>query len=1085
MMTRKAPADADVRERIRKGRSHNLIVDAGAGTGKTQLMVDRVLELIAPEDPRAVPIPLNRLAVITFTRKAAGELRFRIRAAMLNRLGDSECLERRRSLLAAALEQIDTAFMGTIHSFADRLLRMRPIEAQLSPQYQLVEDIGGLAEETFRVLLHTSEAGTLEDEATGDRKLVAETQQTIRDFCRAGLRVVTRDGDPWRSPAGLDKFVRRLLENRDVLPITGPVRIPELEAVKNGIRQHIESVRGLKGGVYGHQWLRWRADDLAQALGTDDPVEVLAAVQACLGRKPTDYVGKKVEFGNDETAWSIWNEFWGGKESELDAGMGTLVRPLHDWMGARLAHAAPIIVALYERVKARHEVIDFLDVLIKLRDVLRQSETHAYYSRLFDHILVDEFQDTDPLQAEILFCLTSPGEPLADWRRCQPAPGRLTIVGDPKQSIYRFRRADILTYDEVCRLIPDARREKLATNFRSTPALIDFFNEQLGQLLGRHDDAAFDRETGQAFYQDLSSVFADGPAQAVHVMQCPDKTRETEAICLARHVRWLKGSSGLEVRDALTNESRPVMYGDVAVLARSTFHLSLLFRAFEQYGIPYIVRGGRLFLEEPVVQRFILGLRAIADRHDGVAQAALYRPPFFALDAGNVAMKRHQAADETINELRKLRFSRPPVATAMDLLNLTGLGRFLAVSPNGEQKLDAIRHLINRLDVLARSESLHFDAVTERLRKWIDEPIQMDAPAPIDRDAVQILTIHQAKGLEFPVTAIWDGSDAAEDRTRTEAWACSRDGRDWAIGLQSFRAASPGSDLLQREAAWCNAERLRLYYVAATRARDLLIVPSPQLGPRTDPLKFMCGRILNGAGDALVQRHSPMDVPGIEPVDAYPTLKPEDPTAGLQLQERWDRAATQACIGRAVPAAFTDVAHADKTAAAQHLEPVAERVEHSRHGPIFGSTVHRALARLLAGDTGHPSSVVYRAAIVEGLPDELRDEATQDVERALAALRAEGLLDAHVARVVEYPLLLADNGRLLTGYADFVARRGAQVWLIDFKTDPPGTLADYPHYAEQVKLYARALAQAGVAGIDMIRAGLLFTADGGIRWASL
>src|SRR4030042_5493387 len=204
---------------------------------------------------------------------------------------------------------------------------------------------------------------------------------------------------------------------------------------------------------------------------------------------------------------------------------------------------------------------------------------------------------------------------------------------------------------------------------------------------------------------------------------------------LARYLRWLKDESSLEVRDRETDQTRPVEFGDIAVLAQTTTNLPLLFRAMERFGIPYAARGATLFLREPVIRQLILGLRAVADESDGIAQAAFFRPPFFALDLADIiagrleeddvrrspevaqAAARAAEARALLDGLRKARFEGLPSMTARRLMEQTAFARTLALLPNGSQKLASAREALFILDHIVAREGLAFHGATARTRK--------------------------------------------------------------------------------------------------------------------------------------------------------------------------------------------------------------------------------------------------------------------------------------------------------------------------------------------------------------------------------
>src|SRR5262249_22438523 len=204
-------------------------------------------------------------------------------------------------------------------------------------------------------------------------------------------------------------------------------------------------------------------------------------------------------------AWAVWKIYIGTDKARARALRDDLCGPLNRWLATRLVRLFPVVVALYEKAKTRHRKLDQLDLLIKLRDLVAGNRgVRAEFQRLFDHIFVDEFQDTDPLQAEIILFLCERNAVAAGWDQVVLRPGSLTLVGDPKQSIYRFRRADVAMYDRVRRVVLEqgALSVTLSANFRSAPALIAWLNDRFERILGRAPvDKPFDAVTGRVFQQ--------------------------------------------------------------------------------------------------------------------------------------------------------------------------------------------------------------------------------------------------------------------------------------------------------------------------------------------------------------------------------------------------------------------------------------------------------------------------------------------------------------------------------------------------------------------------------------------------------
>lgn len=1107
-----AQRDAAIGERAR-----NVLIDAGAGTGKTTILVERLVEMVAPATG-AASIAIRRMAAITFTRKGAGELRLRIRERLLEALAAPGLGAEREIRLREALGDLDTAYVGTIHSFADRLLRLRPVEAELSPAYEIVEDEEDLVRETWEVLLHAVQNNTLAAELAGavapDR--ADEATRTVLLALAAGLRAESHEKE-WKTDFGLDALVAGFIRQRDLPPADADAAVFDAAAFRIAADEFIAAAQPVRGGSPGARWIRQTAALLARRRDGDEPTILFHEVRRAIQRLPRNRK-KGQGFGGDEIAWKAWKRINEG-DTQVPGLFDALRAPLDRWMATRLVRLFPVVVELYEKVKARRQALDQLDLLIKLRDLLvGNREVRREFQTLFDHIFVDEFQDTDPLQAEIVLFLCEREPVAARWDEVMLRDGALTLVGDPKQSVYRFRRADVAMYNRVREVVGRSAHlpVTLSANFRSAPSLIEWVNDRFDTILGLSPDGRpFDRATGTVFHQRLAPGREGASSRPVHVLPVEfpdarkhktDEYRDLEGEALARYLRWLVEASDVRIEDPLDRSSRRVQYGDIAILAVSTWRLSLLFPWLDAEGIPYASRGGTLFLEDPLSRQFLLGLRALADRDDGVAEAALLRPPFFALDPADLLRERAAAAGrltedeavgrvrevrEFVRALRQRRLDRPPGTIARDLLDCTAFARTIALGPNGAQRLSRLRELCLVLEQTAAEEGLDYDATTARLRAWVTNPIQLDPPHPVGSEAVQVLTVHQAKGLEFPVVVIWDGRGQWDTRLPDEPWRMERDGRGWTMALDGLTWEEPiGLALRQTERTYLNAERRRVIYVAATRARDLLVLPrtgSQKAG------KIVCADLLSGADPAMmVELETYRRGVGAAWANEISTPERPAPADGGQVErevtERWGTMAAESARPRFKPVSVSGEARAAVTRdeAEGESDPAARKPREGRFGHLFGSTVHQAIGLLLHDPSLPPAEAVRAVAARVGLTERL-EEAAADVVRAWQALQAEGLARPLGADLqVEYPIAGPwDHGTLLMGYADLVGATADRVDVLDFKTDVPpvsGGEDTYPEYASQVRLYGRLLQATRVVGARRLRCGLLFSADGAIRW---
>jgi len=1107
-MTVSRLADQAERTRAIRERARNVIVDAGAGTGKTTLLVARLLHLIAPDDDGPALL-LERVAAITFTRKAAGELKLRLRESLLTEAGRTDLSPLRTSRLARAVETLDNALISTVHSFADRLLRLRPADARVSPSYEILEDPSDLVEETFRWLLQAAEQGSIAAGLPGDDALErgAEATETLRMFQSAGLPLRTLELE-WTAKLGLEAFVQDVIDTRDralVLPALGE---PGLASVRRTVDELQRLVSALSVDSPGTKTLRrLGAHALTVAAARDVTEAIRRAVdwkrncdRACKDFKKGEH------FAGDPAGWETkrWlaegKRSTHGKKEERPGGAlaAELVAPLMAFMAVRLVRLRPVILARYAAVKRAYGVLDQVDLLIELRGLLeRDREARAFYQARFDHILVDEFQDTDPLQAEIVLYLCEATATASCAQEVLLAPGKLTIVGDPKQSIYRFRRADIAMYAEVNERIRSGPvcEAQLSVNFRSAASILDWLNDGFDAVLGAPDSGPkYDRELGSVRNVHLVPSGKMHERAGVHVLPfgaaelSADQARDLEGEALAHYLRHLVEDGDTLISDPRTHVLRPPRYGDIAVMMIATQTVHHLTSELDRIGVPHVVRGGTLFMQDALHQQFVLGLRALSDRDDGVARAALMRPPFFAVTLEDLLRAREadgksealQATNSLLESLRRQRHETTPGELCRRVLEQTGFGRYVAASVNGAQRLARLYELCLTLDDLARAQQLDFDGVTAIARSWVDAPIRVEAPLPVDADAVQVITAHQAKGLEWPVVALWDGRAGWRAFLPQVAFAIDASTGQWALKLEGLAHDPSERALQERELSLRAEERKRVAYVATTRARDILIIPEAG----EPKVTTIAGQLLTSTQTRPQQRVAPYRGIG----DAWwdrasgVSMRPQAPMHD-DIESVWRAASEQAFLSRLSPEGVASAAHAVRAEPFEEPTLAPRTKPEGRHGPVFGATVHRALELLLTQRVGHAEAGVRQAALELGLTDH-QDVALADVTRVEQALQGAGLLQ-HTLRL-EYPIAGSlEPETLLSGYIDLLVASERELLVIDFKTDAPPSRdasVEYPGYVAQVRAYGRLLERSGMAGSRAVRAALLFTADGALRW---
>ena len=849
--------DAAARETIARALDDTLVVEAAAGTGKTTELVGRIVRILA--SGRAT---VDNVVAVTFTEKAAGELKLRLREALDDARSSAAGPE--RDALNRALQSLEEAHVSTIHGFCAELLRERPVEACVDPLFTVLTE---------------AQAARLFDHAFSGW-IQQQLQQPPEGIRRALRRSVWQGfGDAAREETPIDRLRRaawELTEWRDfTTPWTAPDfdRIPRLVDVVTDLRAFAAMT---EGPSYAKDPLfldtdparRLAAELEMQQEGADDPAG------------DYDYDGweaRLVDLSRDRNFSRARHGRGPGyrpgvtrqrlleAHESLRAKLDAFRLDADADLAARLQRELRGAIDEYETLKARTGALDFLDLLVKARDVVRgNASVRRGFQRRFTHIFVDEFQDTDPLQAEILLLLAAADPDATDWRTAVPVPGRLFIVGDPKQSIYRFRRADVAIYREVCARLAaaGARHVKLTTSFRSVPEIQSFVNAAFAPVMNG------DEATLQAQYVPLMhdrQPIAGQPAIVVLPVPAPYGVRNISAVKIeeslpdatAAFIAWMTTESGWKV-----DGGRPIQAKDVCILFRRflSFGQDLTqsyVRALEARGVPHVLVGGKTFHNREEVETIRAALAAVEWPDDELSVFATLRGALFALgdeellewkhrmggfhpfrlllrDAGGVVeMPAHlqpiAAALRVLQQLHRRRNYRPVAETVQALLAETRAHVSIVLRTAGEQSLANVLHVAQLAREYEAGGGLSFRGFVDELTAAADTAQAGEAPILEEgSDGVRIMTVHKAKGLEFPVVIL---ADLTCKLSRSEAgrWLDPASNR-CALRLGGW---SPLDLILHgsEEAARDGAEAQRLAYVAATRARDLLVIPAIGDGP--------------------------------------------------------------------------------------------------------------------------------------------------------------------------------------------------------------------------------------------------------------
>ncbi len=901
--------DARARRAAQQDLDRDLFLEAGAGTGKTTALVTRIMALVRSG------VAMSNIAAITFTEKAAAELRERLRRELLaaSRQADDDELASLRN----ALEELDGAAVCTLHSFAQRILAEHTTEAGLPPRLELLDEIS--AEMDFADAWDRFVEQLLA-EPEMERALVLGDALGMR---LANLRAVARGmTDNW------DLAAERICSLEQISEVP-PLEFSDLVATMRELAGETAQIQPAAVGGFSQKpdalylvlnWLDELANRLQQAgeqqAGELEAMKLLEQVAG--GRCPK---GSKTNWqpGFDKEAVVE-------RLKELRASAGAYLDDFGRAVSARLlARLTGFVVGEAER-RRRQGRLAFHDLLVQARDLLRHRERGGpvrwALRQRYQRLLIDEFQDTDLIQVELALLIACEDPEHADgsqrWQDLEGGAGALFFVGDPKQSLYRFRRAHIGLYLQVAEWAGPAARETLSRNWRSTPAILDWVNAVFGYLI--KPDAG-----SQPSYVPLQAASQPGNAEA-----------GAPVILLGTHSRGTGTPRGISAAELRVQEfaevaalikravaecwpvrqgsgNRPLQLRDVCVLIPARTVLRPLIGAFEAAGVPYRVESSSLVYATRAEIDLLATLRAIDDPSDHLAVVTALRSAAFGFGDDDLYNYRqlcggtHRPWDylspqpqhpvsEALDWLRKLHEERLWRSPGEIVDRVIRERRLLELAFAEARHRDTWRRLRRAADQ-ARSFSESTGGTLRDFLRWVE--IQRSEGARVvealvpesDDDAVRIMTVHAAKGLEFPfvVVAGFSGTTTPSRNSWTDELALPPDGGVfWKLGgrlkgiepemVTQFEAVTLSdkktrqsredlalfAELDERDAAF--HEDLRKLYVACTRAEDYLAVSLYRAG-RTTPSRTSPDVVLPLMTLAELLAHAVAEAAAPQPAD--------------------------------------------------------------------------------------------------------------------------------------------------------------------------------------------------------------------------
>lgn len=1040
----------------------NTIIEAGAGTGKTY----QVMKMLC-EGLKSGQFAIDNVAVITFTRKAAAELQERVMKML-----QEEALSNPK--LAEQLLNLGNAHISTIHSFCEGLLKALPVEAGIDPAFSILEDTD---ESDFFTRIYTDWISMKLENDSEDLELLCLDNK---------IPVFNNPYNQYGHDKSLQSLIGKYISHRelDLFTLSLPEKdlpelISEFKIKASEIISEIIDDDNLK------DFFTIAMVSLTE-LDVEDPEAYAAGLNTV---KFTTRSGKRIYSDQKADFKALCQDFVADAKykalfSEIDRAHQAFNRLAHEFK------------EYYREAMRLEGVMDFTEILIKTEELLRtHQEAREYFKQKFKFLFIDEFQDTDPIQTHIIFFLAEKLGGKADkWEDVELAENKLCVVGDPKQSIYRFRRADIEIYSTVAEKIRQAGEKKvLDKSFRSGENVLDWINDFFKDHLVKDKEWQVDyqpitiapkedRDKGDPPNKNLDKqgeiIFVQ-PDLPEEVCQDPwkvDDIRELEARTTAKWIQENGGKYGFE---------------NILVLYRKTVNMQLTADYLEELGVACEVVGGKSFFARQEVIDLNLFLKAIVDPLDSVSILAALKGPFFCLMDTQLCQWKLQNKEDhrfayngkitekfdlnhpvskALIKLKELHLSSN-LKSAHEILQLELTERKLLVSYrstwHGRRR---VMNILKTLALLKEFEAWPCRKAVEEFSRHIESQAEMAdySPHTGKNEAVQLMTIHRAKGLEAQVVYLAD----------TASNPFSPDGT-FIDNQQGMLFYSLPADILTRhkvkvadlapleeiENSRIEAEEGRLRYVAATRAIKALVINHRPVKLRGDSTIF---RLLE------IDCDSPelVDVEGLQ-TTYKKSISPE--AYQVDYQEQWDNRVKQLAsnLGESSKPSMTIIS----PSSAEVAERGSELKVNVMYDPVDYSY------KVEAGQAADVGTLVHK--LLELQPEDIKTAAQSLIREAGSQVKPEALAERYLKVkektdsicsgatniLREVPIKYRDDsGLYYDGIIDLLVEKDDGWLVIDYKI----LTAEYTQdelaekYKGQLNVYREGLEKLGMKVNDVI-----------------
>jgi len=784
----------------------NMAVEAGAGTGKTSVLIERFLTLIKNGTS------IESIAAITFTVKAAREMAWRVREKLDKELSDPKITENEKKYISKALLDFNKANIQTIHSFALDIIRERPFEAGIDPNIEIGEI-------------------ERDDQLEMFKKWLLSLSDSKKNILAQSIKFgVNTDS--------LINIALQLMKAKDLLLGLKEVESDEPEVISD----IIEKFKDVEKFVIDH-FIGDGEDKLYQGF-----FEIKNDIES-LKERP-NFIAN-IYKNKYHTSQGQSGNWLGKQEVKCYIDNFLLFKDLQIekylyWLASKILNILKGYTDIIYKLKIEKSTFEFDDILIEARNLLKgNKEVREYFKKKYRYLLIDEFQDTDPLQVEIAYLIAGEGSE-TDWYKTVLKDGSIFIVGDPKQSIYHFRRADLSIYKLAENIIKQSGDKiELKQNFRSTKGIIEWVNNTFKDIIGSSEDKTIDPEYIEIQPYHIDDSYISNASinflfpRIDNEINNADDTRRLEARYISATIEKIMNEHW-QIRDR--NGIRNVSYRDIAILYFTNSNNDIYEHALNDYNIQYsFIKPSQIMEQTPEIAYLKFILDAIRNPYDDFAIISALKSPFFAI------------SDEEIAEYY-IKYGKPNITKKFDgesplFYALNTLNDFY-YKYRERHVYELINEIISKSNIVLRAPLISRDRILKSIFELMESIAIENSDDPTftvrdfsnnisylledgekktinifdpNEDAVKLMTIHQAKGLEFPVVIL--SKLCSGERNETDEIIKDFLDRKLAISYSKNLRNNIYDELKDKERVITLAEKKRLLYVACTRAKDYLIIP--------------------------------------------------------------------------------------------------------------------------------------------------------------------------------------------------------------------------------------------------------------------